>query len=75
MRQSVKHRRRKIAYTDILMSFLVWAAAIAVTAVFIWLLMDLFWHGTGKLSWEFLTTEPQDAGREGGIASILVSTM
>lgn len=75
MRQSVKNRTQKIAYKDILLSLLVWAAAISVTAVFIWLLVDLVWHGTGKLSWEFLTTEPQDAGREGGIASILVSTM
>ncbi len=75
MRHRFKHRSQKIAYTDILLSLLVWAAAISVTAVFIWLLMDLVWHGTGKLSWEFLTTEPQDAGRSGGIASILVSTM
>ncbi|MEM9927822.1 MAG: phosphate ABC transporter permease PstA [Cyanobacteria bacterium P01_D01_bin.50] len=75
MRQSINHRSQKIDYKDILLSLLVWSAAICVTAVFIWLLMDLVWHGTGKLSWEFLTTEPQDAGREGGIASILVSTM
>ena len=75
MRQSINHRSQKVAYTDIILSSLVWSAAICVTAVFIWLLMDLVWHGTGKLSWEFLTTEPQDAGREGGIASILVSTI
>ena len=75
MHHHLKDRIQKIHYKDILLSLLVWTAAIFVTAVFIWLLVDLVWHGTGKLSWEFLTTEPQNAGREGGIASILVSTM
>jgi len=75
MSHSLKDRIQKIHCKDILLSLLVWTAAIFVTAVFIWLLVDLVWHGTGKLSWEFLTTEPQNAGREGGIASILVSTM
>ena len=54
---------------------LVWLAAIAVTAIFGWLLSDLLWHGTGQLSWEFLTHAPENAGREGGIAPILVSTL
>ena len=51
-----------------------WAIALGVTAVFCWILGDILWHGIPQLSWEFLTTTPQNAGREGGIAPILVST-
>lgn len=55
-------------------TLIVWAIALFITAVFCWILGDIIWHGVGQLSWEFLTTEPQNAGREGGIAPILVST-
>ncbi|YAF94720.1 MAG: phosphate ABC transporter permease PstA [Nodularia sp. CChRGM 3473] len=51
-----------------------WAIALFVTAIFCWILGDILWHGVGQLSWEFLTTAPRNAGREGGIAPILVST-
>jgi len=36
--------------------------------------IDIIIHGLPVLSWEFLTENPSSAGREGGIASILVST-
>ncbi|MEA5507350.1 phosphate ABC transporter permease PstA [Halotia wernerae UHCC 0503] len=55
-------------------TLIVWAIALFVTAVFCWILGDIVWHGVGQLSWVFLTTVPQNAGREGGIAPILVST-
>ncbi len=67
-------RSQKIVYADILLSLIVWAVVIFVTAVFVWISVDIVWHGAGQLSWKFLTTEPEDAGRSGGIASILVST-
>lgn len=67
-------RSQKIAYADILLSLLVWAVVISVTAVFVWISVDIVWHGAGQLSWKFIITEPEDAGRSGGIASILVST-
>lgn len=51
-----------------------WTIALFVTAVFCWILSDIVWHGVGQLSWEFLTTAPLNAGREGGIAPILIST-
>ncbi|MBL8511433.1 MAG: phosphate ABC transporter permease PstA [Betaproteobacteria bacterium] len=54
---------------------LVWAAALVVTAVFVWILADLLLHGLGKLSWDFLTEAPRSAGRRGGIGPILVSTL
>ncbi|MBG1241858.1 phosphate ABC transporter permease PstA [Nostoc sp. NZL] len=55
-------------------TLVLWAIALFVTAVFCWILGDIVWHGMGQLSWEFLTTEPRNAGREGGIAPILIST-
>jgi len=45
-----------------------------VVAVFLILIGQLIWFGAGAISWEFLTENPVNAGREGGIASILVST-
>ncbi|HEY9750953.1 MAG TPA: hypothetical protein V6C63_19885, partial [Allocoleopsis sp.] len=53
---------------------LVWSVVLLVTGALLWLLGDIFWHGIGQVSWQFLTTEPLNAGREGGIAPILVST-
>ncbi|HEY9769244.1 MAG TPA: phosphate ABC transporter permease PstA [Coleofasciculaceae cyanobacterium] len=58
----------------LLPTLIFWAIALGVTAGFCWILGDILWHGLGQLSWEFLTTTPQNAGREGGIAPILVST-
>jgi len=52
----------------------VWSAAVLVTATFCWLLGDILWHGLSHLSWTFLTAPPRNAGREGGIGPILVST-
>ena len=55
-------------------TILVWSVAIFVTAIFMVILGDIIWHGIGQINWEFLTTAPRNAGREGGIAPILVST-
>ncbi|MFN6566365.1 phosphate ABC transporter permease PstA [Dendronalium sp. ChiSLP03b] len=60
---------------DWLATIIVWTTAALVTAIFLWILSDILWHGMGNLSWQFLTTEPENAGREGGIAPILVSTI
>ena len=54
---------------------LAWGAATLVTASFAWLLGDLLWHGAAQLNWAFITEQPSNAGREGGIAPILVSTL
>jgi len=53
----------------------IWSAAVLVTSAFLWLLGDLVWHGMAHLSWSFLVSEPMNAGRSGGIAPILVSTL
>ncbi len=54
---------------------LVWSAAALVAATFVWLLADVVWHGAGRVSWAFLTTEPRNAGREGGIGPMIVATL
>jgi phosphate transport system permease protein len=63
--------RRK---ADVAVAAAAWLTAAGVAAVFVWILADVAWHGAGRLSWEFLTTAPRSAGREGGILPILVST-
>ena len=59
---------------DAIATVLVWTAALLVTAVFLWLLSDIVWHGIGRINWRFLTTPPRNAGRDGGIGPMLVST-
>lgn len=52
-----------------------WSCAAAITAAFGWMLFDLIVKGLGHLSWHFLIDAPQNAGRAGGIAPFLVSTL
>lgn len=59
---------------DRLATVVLWSVAALVTAVFAWLLGDILWHGAGRLSWDFLASLPRNAGREGGILSILAAT-
>jgi phosphate transport system permease protein len=51
-----------------------WAVAGLIAAVFAWLLADVMGHGASRLSWDFLVAAPRNAGREGGLGPILVST-
>lgn len=60
---------------DLPLAVAAWAVPAVVTTVFGWLLFDLLRHGLGGLSWTFLTAAPDAAGRAGGIAPILVSTL
>jgi len=53
----------------------VWGAAMAVAGTFAWILADVLAHGASHLSVELFTAAPADAGRGGGIAPILVSTI
>lgn len=40
----------------------------------VWILGDIGYSAFSELSWEFLTTPPRNAGRSGGISSIIAST-
>ena len=59
---------------DHLPTVFIWTIAGLIGCLFIWLVGDLIWKGIAHLSWEFITNPPIDAGRQGGISSILVST-
>lgn len=75
MAEIKQSKDNRITRREWLATSLVWATAALVTAIFLWIVSDILWHGMGNLSWEFLISEPENAGREGGIASILVSTV
>lgn len=50
-------------------------AVLLVTAMFLWIVGDLLWHGVSGINWQFLSQETSSAGRAGGIRSIIVSTL
>lgn len=52
-----------------------WCAAVLVTVVFAWILIELLIGGAGRLSLSFLIEAPASAGRAGGIGPVLVSTL
>jgi apolipoprotein N-acyltransferase len=52
-----------------------WLAAGLTVAAVGWILSDLLHQGLPHLNWSFLTQEPSDSGRAGGIAPVLVSTL
>lgn len=60
---------------DRLFSSVIWSAAALLASLLLFLLGDLVWQGYAHLSWSFLLSEPTNAGRSGGIAPILVSTL
>ena len=51
-----------------------WGTALMMSSLFVWLLSGIVLNGLTELSWDFLVNPPMNAGREGGISSILVST-
>lgn len=53
---------------------IIWAIAFCVIGISIWILGDIFRQGWHQINWEFLMTAPRNAGRDGGIFPILVST-
>ena len=60
---------------DLTIQVLIYSAIVCVSGVFLWILFDLICGGSALLSWQFLTDVPRDAGRAGGISSILASTL
>jgi len=66
--------RRRAHRADQIMTAVVWGCVIAVSVVFFVILGDLFIKGAGRISISFLLEVPRNAGRDGGIAPILVST-
>jgi len=60
---------------DVLAQWGMYLAALLVCTAFGWILLDIVAGGARSLSWDFLASNPMDAGRAGGIASILASTL
>ncbi|SDY26170.1 phosphate ABC transporter permease PstA [Nitrosomonas sp. Nm58] len=60
---------------DQMIRLLIYLMVLCVSGVFLWILLDLIHGGSALLSWDFLTDVPRDAGRAGGIGSILISTL
>ncbi|MDV6345381.1 phosphate ABC transporter permease PstA [Nitrosomonas sp. Is37] len=60
---------------DRVVQLLIYLVVLGVSGVFLWILLDLIRGGSALLSWDFLIDVPRDAGRSGGIGSILVSTL
>ncbi len=58
-----------------MVQWVVYFAAILVSAAFVWIVWDLVRGGIGHLSWTFLVESSRDAGRAGGIGAVLVSTV
>lgn len=54
---------------------IIWAAALMTAVPFLWLVGDLLWNGWNHLSFSFVFSSPRNAGREGGIGPILISTL
>ena len=59
---------------DAFSALIVWTVSGLFGVCALWFVGDILWHGLAQLSWTFLTHSPVDAGRQGGISSILVST-
>ncbi|HNP60686.1 MAG TPA: phosphate ABC transporter permease PstA [Nitrospirales bacterium] len=57
------------------LTVIIWTAATMVSIPFIWLMGNLLWNGWSHLSFNFVFSAPLNAGREGGIGPILISTL
>ncbi|MCL2748007.1 MAG: phosphate ABC transporter permease PstA [Oscillospiraceae bacterium] len=54
---------------------LIWAAAVAVLAVLLFVILYVLIKGLPIVNWGFLTEIPRNMGRDGGIASTIVGTL
>lgn len=50
-------------------------AMLLLAGLLLWIIADLLLRGSGAVTWPFLTEAPARAGREGGIAPVLYSTV
>lgn len=62
------------AVADRMLAVAVWGSALAILGTFVWIVGDVVLHGIGNVSLSFLLESPANAGRAGGIASIIAAT-
>lgn len=60
---------------DRLLGLAMVATVLTISLGFCWIMGSIVTQGLGQISLAFLLTEPSNAGREGGIAPMLVSTL
>lgn len=51
-----------------------WGCASVLVGAFAWMMFSLMLNGVGRITVDFLTNEPMNFGRSGGIGTVLVST-
>ncbi len=61
--------------TEKIAKFIMWVAAILTVTFLVLVLGYILLNGLPKVSWEFLTTEPEAMGAKGGIFSTIISTV
>jgi phosphate transport system permease protein len=75
MDEAVRRNTVASSATNVVLTIAVWSIAASVSAVFLWILLDIVRQGLPAVSWSFLTEAPRIAGREGGIGPIIISTL
>ncbi len=63
------------SFPDRLLKFFSWFCGLLLLFFFIYLFSDIAQQGFSQVTFKFLVTEPLSAGRAGGIAPMLVSTL
>ncbi len=66
--------RRQNHQREACVTVAVWSAAVSVIGILIWILVDIAVRGLAEINVEFLTNDIQNAGREGGIGPIILSS-
>lgn len=61
--------------TEKIAKFMLWVAGLLTVTILVLVLGYVLINGFSKISWEFLTTEPEAMGAAGGIFSTIVSTI
>lgn len=74
-RNSTQFRTGGVRVKERIATGIVWAAAGLIVALLGWILADIFLKGVSQLSLSYLQNDMEDAGRGGGIVTIIVSTL
>jgi phosphate transport system permease protein len=52
-----------------------WGVALGMIGMFAWILGDLLYHGATAFSLDFVLQPPLQAGRAGGISTVIIGTL
>ncbi len=72
---SGRARRISPKHTQRIATVIIWSAAVLVIVLLLFIMTYILIRGVPALSWSFLTENPRDMGRSGGILSTVVGTM